>query len=299
MPANTTGFAPLLATTYQKTLLSVGKEKPLLYPRAIRVDDMPVNPWTALKVSGLGAMPGKPEGTQFQNDQPIKGGTVVVTASPFGMLFEVTYEMYRDDLYQIMEDMWAQEGRSARYRQEISSWSIFNLAFTSTSVGYDGVSLCNTAHPALDGTTQSNRPTVDVTLSQSGIQAGQLAFRTQNNDRSLPTLIEPTEVLIHPYNIPLARELLVSSGKPQTVDNDTNALIPDELGWVASRYFVRQNDWFLSSPLNQRDAWLLWRDRPIPRHFDDPFTMNADFTLYERFGTYFGDWRWIYGSTTG
>lgn len=297
-PAVTAGFADYLTTKWQKVLLSRGKPYPLLYPRAMRVEDMDTNPYLAVKISGLQQMPQKNEGEQFIFQQPIPGGNFQVTATPFGMGFSVTFEMWRDDLYGVMNDMWADMGRSARFRQEVQAWAGFNNAF-SVATGYDATDLCSTSHTDLDGTVQSNRPSPDVVLSQTAIQAGQLNFRLLNDDTSRPIAGEPTRLLIHPTNIPLARELLGSSGKPGGANNDMNALLPDELSWQPVRYFTLTQNWFLAYPVEESDMIFFWRDRPIPRHFDDPFTMDADFTLYQRIAEFVGDWRWVYGSSVG
>src|SRR6185312_8353785 len=110
---------------------------------------------------------------------------------------------------------------------------------------------------------------------------------------------EPTRLVYHPTEIPLVRDLIGSSGLPASANNDMNTLVPDNLYGLPSRYLTRTLDWFLCLPVEESDMIFMWRDRPIARNFDDPFTMDADFTLYIRVAQFIGDWRWIYGSTTG
>jgi len=297
-PAMTTGFADYLSTKWQRVLVNVGKRYPLMYVLAMKVTDMDTNPYLSVKISGLGAMPVKAEGQQFVFDQPIPGGNFSVTAIPRGMGFSVTFEMWRDDLYGVMMDMWMHMGKSDKEAQETQAWSIFNNAF-STATGYDATALISTSHPNLDGTTTSNRPSPDVTISQTAIQAGLLNFDLLNDDRSLAQKINPSRLIYHPTNRWLVREILGSSGKVQTANNDLNALVADELTGLPSRYLTRTQDWFLAAPKEETDIEFMWRDRPMPRNFDDPFTMDADFTLYHRSATRIGEFRSIYGSTTG
>ena len=61
--------------------------------------------------SGLGTMPPKPEGEQFVLDRPLQGGSKTYTAVPFGMAMEVTWEMWRDDMYGLMQEMAAEMNR--------------------------------------------------------------------------------------------------------------------------------------------------------------------------------------------
>ena len=123
-------------------------------------------------------------------------------------------------------------GKSCKERQEIVGWSAFNNAF-SVATGYDATDLCSTSHTDLDGTVQSNRPSPDVTISQTAIQAGLLNYDLLNDDRSLAMKINPSRLIYHSTNRWLVREILGSSGKVQTADNDGNALLPDDLMGVA------------------------------------------------------------------
>lgn len=301
MPAVTSAFADLLSTKFQVFLVNVGKEYPRVWPNFLKSVDMETNPYISEKISGMGIQQAKPEGQQFAPDLPISGPSFQVTATPYGMLFSVTWEMWRDDKYGVMGEMWSDMARSNRFRQEVQAFSIWNNAFT-VNTGYDNLPLCSNAaapHTDLDGTTQVNRPTPDVALSQTAIQAAQVNFDNLNDERSRPVNVAASRLLINPANRYLAREILSSSGKVQTANNDTNALLADGLTWGISRYLTKTQDWFLMAPMAESDAEFMWRDRPRSRTFDDPFIEAADHTIYQRFATRVGDWRWAYGSTLG
>src|SRR5260370_39919486 len=185
MPAATPGFSNWLWTKFQSVLLDVGKEGPLEYPMWLTGRDMLVNPETYLQATALGAMPQKPEGAQFRRDQPILGGQINPAAVPYGMLFEVTFEMYDDDLYDIMAAQWREEGRAGRFRQEVVAAQILINAFNNAFPGYDRVSLCHTAHPLFGGLNtvsgggpQATRGSPDLTFSVTGPQ--NFILRAQN-----------------------------------------------------------------------------------------------------------------------
>lgn len=301
MPAVTSAFADLLSTRFQTFLVNVGKEYRRLWPEWVKAVDMPTNPYISEKVSGMGIQNAKPEGQQFPPDLPIIGSSFQVTATPYGQLFSVTWEMWRDDKYGVMGEMWGDMGRSNRLRQEVQAFGLFNNAFSVNS-GYDNVPLITNAalpHPNLDGSVQVNRPTPDIALSQTGIQAGQINFDGLNDDRSRPQDVAATRLMIQQSNRYLARELLGSSGKTQTGNNEMNALLNDGLEWGVVRYLTRTQDWFLLAPADQTDVEFMWRDRPRSRSFDDPFIEAADFTVYQRFAMRVGDWKGVYGSTLG
>ena len=167
------------------------------------------------------------------------------------------------------------------------------------ATGYDNATLYNTAHVDLDGTTQANRPSPDVTLSQTAIQAGQVNFDLLNDERSRPEGMAAARVMIHPANRYVARVLFGSNGQSGTANNDTNSIIEDDLSWGVVRYMIRTQDWTLSAPMMESDVEFMWRDRPRARTFDDPFIEAADHTVYQRFAMRIGDWRWTYGSSVG
>ncbi len=303
MPAATPGFSNLLSTKFQGVLLDVGKERPLEYPMWLNVRDMLVNPETYLQATGLGAMPQKPEGEQFRRDQPILGGQINPAAVPYGMLFEVTFEMYDDDLYDIMASQWREEARAGRFRQEVVGAQILINAFNNAFPGYDGVSLCHTAHPLLGGLntvsgggTQANRGSPDLTFSVTGLQNMILRAENRVNQRGLQRPVALTRLLLTPTNRFLIREVLGSSGQPQTANNDLNSIVPEALQWRVLHYLTSANDYFAAAPLPDSDAYFLWRNRPRANHFDDPYTENGNFSLYQRITSYFGAYEWIEGA---
>lgn len=299
MPAVTSAFSDLLSTKFQTYLVNVGKEYPRLWPRWIKSVDMETNPYISSKISGMGQQPYKPEGQQFVPDLPIPGPNFQVTATPYGQLFSVTWEMWRDDKYGVMGEMWTDMGRSNRFRQEVQAFAAWPNNSFSVATGYDNATLYNTAHVDLDGTTQANRPSPDVTLSQTAVQAGQVNFDLLNDERSRPQNMAATRVMIHPSNRYVARVLFGSNGQSGSADNNTNSIIEDDLSWGVVRYMVRTQDWTLSAPMMESDVEFMWRDRPRARTFDDPFIEASDHTVYQRFALRLGDWRWTYGSSVG
>src|SRR5271168_1620710 len=298
MPAVTSAFSDLLSTKFQTFLVNTGKELPRLWTQWIASEEMDTNPFISEKISGMPAQLVKPEGQQFTSGQPIIGSSFQVTATPYGQIFSITWELYRDDKYGVMGQMWSSMARNTRTRQEVQAFGAFNNAF-SVATGYDTTDLCSTSHADLDGTTQANRPSPDVTLSQTALQAGQVNYDLLNDEYSLPIAYVGKRVLLHPSNRYLAREILGSGGKSQTADNDMNAIWGDDLMWGVSRFLTRTQDWFLMAGMSDTDIQFMWRDHPRARAFDDPFIEAMDNTNYQRFAIRVGDWRGVYGSTVG
>lgn len=299
MPAGRGGFAALLEPDLRRVYLETWKERPREYSLVLNVETMPWNPVTDLQMAALGTMPEKTEGDQFTLDEPLVGGTKQYEATPYGLGFEVTYEMWRDDQYGIMREMSAELKRAGRYREEVNAWSPFNSAFDTAVVGFTaGESLCSTAHARIDGgPTQNNRPSPDIGFSVTALQNAVLDFEDLVNERGLPMHMAPTMVILAPYNKWRGREILGSAAKPYSSNNEINALIEEELQALICHHLTTQTHWFLTAAKGVHDVWFQWRDAPIFDSFDDPRTKNAVFTAYQRHAHGFAAWQGVYGST--
>ena len=291
-------FSALIAPDLRTVYFETGKERPLEYPMVFNVDDMEWNPVTDQQISGLGTMPQKPEGAQFTPDVPIIGGTKAYTAVPFGLAVEITWEMWRDELYGIMRELVSELARASHNRQEVDAWSILNSAFDTSITGFTASeSLCSTAHSGLDGTSRSNRPSPDIGVSVTGYQGAITRFENLTNERGLPRLLAPTMHIVTPDDKFVAREVLGSTGAPFTADNELNALVEEDMTWMVSHFLTTTTYNFTLAAKGVHDLNFLFRDRPIFDSFDDPWTKNAIFTVYQRHTRGFGAWRGIDGST--
>ena len=298
MPITRGAFSALVAPDLRRVYMETGKDRPLEYPSVFNVEDMDWNPVTDRQISGLGTMPAKLEGTEFTRDQPIIGGSKAYTATPYGLAVEITWEMWRDELYGVMRELVAGLKRAAVNRQEVEAWSNFNNAFSTSYVGFTASeSLCSTGHTGLDGTSRANRPAVDIGFSVTGLQNAITRFETLTDERNLPRLLAPTLAILAPANKFVAREILGSGHKPYTADNEINALIGEDLSWMVCHYLTTSTYWFLTAAKGVHDLQYLWRDRPIFDSFDEPLSKNALFTSYQRFASGWGSWRGTDGST--
>jgi hypothetical protein len=261
------------------------------------VIDMETNPVRDRQVSGIGSMPAMPEGTSFVQDEMLLGPQKEYEATAFGLAIVVTWALWRDELYGVIREMVKGLAKSSRNRQEVDAWSVINNAFDNNFPGFDGVSLAHIAHPGLDGVTRANRPTPDISFSVTGIQAALLRFETMTDERGLPSLLAPSQALVHPLNKFVAREILGSSGKPYSADNEVNALIQDDMSWMVGHYLTSQTAWFLTAAKGNHDLQFMWRDHPIFDNFDDPETKSATFSVYQRHTKGFGSYRGIDAST--
>lgn len=298
MPITRGGFADLLTPELRVVYVETGKERPLEHPVWINNPDMPWNPVTDKQISGLGIMPRKDEGDQFTTDDPIDGRTREYTAVPYGLAVEVTKEAFDDDLYGPMRENVRLLAQSSRHRLEVDAHEPLNRAFGTTMVGFTaGEALCAVTHTGLDGVVRSNRPAVDIGLSQTAIQDGVDNFENLTNERDLPALLNATLLIIDSSNKFLAREILGSPHKTLTAQNEINALLDEDLTFLVSHYLNTATNWFLLASKGAHDINFFVRNPPEFGSFTDPWTGNAVFTSYQRHVSGWGSWRGIYGST--
>lgn len=292
-------FAALLAPDLRRVYVETGKERPLEHPFWVNVDDMQWNPVRDQQISGIGTMPTKPEGTSFAKDEPILGGNKSYTAVPYGLAVEVTWEMWRDELYGVMREFAAELARSSRNRMEVDAHAVLTNAFSTSFVGFTaGEALCSVTHTGLDGVVRANRPSPDIGFSITYLQNAIVRFENMTDERGLPRLMAPIMAMISPSNKFVAREILGSAGKPYTTNNEINALVDEDLSYMVDHYLSTTTQHFLMAAKGVHDLNFLMRDRPIFDSFDDPTTKNAVFTVYQRHvPSAFGSWRGIDGSS--
>ena len=249
--------------------------------------------------SGFGPLARKGELETTILDEPIKlGGTRFIHTS-FALGFAISEEMRMDDQYNLMADLAADLGKSARYTAELFGHDVYNNAFSNAIyAGRDGVALISTAHPVPGtGGTASNRAAVDTDLSQAALEAAWANFQTQVDDRGIPIDIMPEVLLVHPTQVLFARRLLESSSLNIAGAN------PGEInplqGWlriIGSPYLTDLDAWFLLGPPADIDVRFYWRQTPDTKTWDDD---DADATIHkikQRHSNGFGDWRGTYGS---
>jgi len=304
MPASIVGrtaFAALMAPDIRQVYEMTGMERPLEYDKVENVQDLPWNPIKDIEVAGLSTVPAKQEGQTFVLDAPVIENAIAVAVQEWGLAVEFTYPAWEDEQYGVFHDMARELARSGRNREEVVGWNLYNTATSTPPVGsaFDGLSLLNSAHTAVanPGVTISNRPSPDVGFSVTGIQGSILRFHALTNDRGLPQILFPKLFVLAPQNLFAAREILGSTNKPYTSDNEINQLQVEDFYYMISHYLTTATNWFLQSAQGEHDLNFGWRTHVILDSFDDPWTKNAIFTIYFRIISWFGDFRGIDGSS--
>lgn len=294
MPATRGAFAQLLAPglfsiIYEDLEMHPEEYSQLfnIYPsqRAYEEDQL---------VAGLGAVPRKPEGEAIKLDEPIQGGSQRFTHESFGLGFQITREMWKDDQYGIMKRVSSDFAGGIRQTVEATYANVLNNAMSTTTT-IDGVSLCNTAHPLLGGGTYSNRSATDAALSVTCLQELTLLFEKMVNERGLLKRMVPEELWI-PVDLQFKTgEILNSAYKPYTGNNEVNVMQGRFTPYV-NHYFTSVSRFFLVANKRSHTLKGYWNTQPEFESQDDFFTKGANYSVYFRFSAGVTYWHGVAGS---
>jgi len=214
--------------------------------------------------------------------------------------YAITRKAIDDNLYKT-QFMPSNLGLIESFQQtkEIYGANILNTAQTyNASVGGDGVSLVNTAHP-IDGGTVANTFTVQQDLNESSLLNGMINIRTNFRDQAgLKVFARGRKLIVPPQLEPVAIRLTKTELRPGTADNDVNAIlstaggIPE--GYIVNDFLTSAYAWFLLTNIDG----LAYMER-VKFETDmqvDFVTDNLLVKGYERYSFGYYNWRSIFGS---
>jgi len=244
--------------------------------------------------SGLGTMFEKDEGEAVAYDDPIQGFRKVYTHVTYALGFRVTMEMLDDELYGQMNKMSRSLAISSVNANEVVSADVLNNAFAAGSAGPDGVALCSTAHPRLDGGTNSNRLAVDSDLSESSLETAITLLEDTVDDRNIPLGLKAKTLVVQHTNKFIARRLLNSQLQAETANNAINAFKDESLNSLIWQYLTDTDAWFLLADSHELNYF--WRMRPVLESDKDFDSGDSKFKMTQRFSVGFTDWRGLVGT---
>lgn len=301
MATDTTGaFSGLLAPGQRKIFFDQYTKRPTEYSHVANMGSSKRNYEEDRRFAGLPAVPIKPQGVSTTYENLLQGEAKRYTHDSYGLGYRVTTELYQDDLYGVINKAPKAMGRSAAHAIETAFWAVFNNAFAASPAvkfqGFDGKSLCNTAHLRVDGSTYANRPSTDTDVDISALQQAVDNFENMTDERGLPILLVPKFLVVAPENKWVVREIIGSGYKPYTANNEINPLVDEELQYFVCHYFTDKDMWFLVANKGDHDINFFWRQELVFDHGDDFDTGDAKFKCFMRFIAGHGDPRGIYGS---
>ena len=249
-------------------------------------------------ISSFGLAVQKSEGAPISYDSERQGFLTRYQHAVYALGFIITREMMEDDQYDVIGKRKA-EGLAFSMRQtkEVIGANVYNRAFNSSFVGGDGVSLINTAHPNIKGSTWSNQIATASDLSEAALEQACIDIAGFTNDAGLLIAVRPEALVIPRQLIFEAKRILGTDGRAGTDNNDLNAIktlgsIPN----VITNHFLTDVDaWFIKT--NVQNGMKYMERRADAFDMDNDWdTENAKFKATARYSFGWTDPRALYAS---
>jgi hypothetical protein len=251
------------------------------------------------KLAGFGAAPVKNEGSAIAYDNAQEAFTARYNHETIALGFSITEEAVEDNLYDSLSARYTKAlARGMAYTKQVKAASVLNNGFSSSYLGGDGVSLFSTAHPLVNGGTNSNRPTTGADLNETSLEAAVIQIAGWTDEKGLLIAAKPRKLIVPTNLMFVATRLLETSLRVGTTDNDINALknngsIPE--GYTVNHFLTDTNGWFLTTDVP--NGMKHFERMPLTNSMDGDFdTGNVRYKARERYSFGWSDPLGIYGS---
>lgn len=251
------------------------------------------------KLSGFSAAPVKNEGSAIRYDNAQEAWTARYNHETIALGFSLTEEAVEDNLYDSLSARYTKAlARAMAYTKQTKAASILNNGFSAAQAGGDGVALFSTAHPLVNGDTNSNTLTTPSDLNETSLEAAVIQIAGWTDERGLLIAAKPKKLVIPPATMFVATRLLETEQRVGTADNDINALknngsIPG--GYTVNHFLTDTDAWFLTTDVPNGLKHFV--RTPMSTSMDGDFdTGNVRYKARERYVFGYSDPLGMFGS---
>ena len=252
-----------------------------------------------LKLSGFAAAPVKDEGSAIVFDTAQESFVARYTHETIGMGFSITEEAMEDNLYVSLSGRYTKAlARAMAYTKQVKAAYPLNNGFSTTFSSGDGVALFSTAHPLVNGGTNSNRPSTGADLNETSLEDAVIQISKWTDERGL-LIAARVRKLVIPTDLQfVATRLLESNYRVGTADNDVNAIVTNGVipeGYAVNHYLTDTNAFFLTTDVP--DGMKHFERTAMETSMDGDFTTgNVRYKARERYSFGVSDPLGIFGS---
>jgi phage major head subunit gpT-like protein len=229
-------------------------------------------------------------------DDSAQGYKMTITQDELAKGMKIQRKFVETDQIDVVESLPKLIGLAARRKILRDTFSPLNNAFNTSLTTMDTLQLCSAAHTSNQegiATTQANRAT--TAFSEAAVDAGRIAMKGFMSNRDQLIEVNP-DMIIAPRGLESAAyELIKSSGKVQTANNNRNfhfgkyKLLVSDILDDSNNYFLVDSELFKAS-----NKW----NNVVPFEFGqakDFDGLNAKYYGYMFYGFGTIEWRGIYG----
>lgn len=224
-----------------------------------------------------------------------QGYNKTATFTEYAAQIQIQRKLAADDQTRTVQRFGKGLGVSANRSREKVGASMYNLAFTYQPTDGDGTELCAADHPSpVSGIgTQSNEGT--LALSAASVETSRQRMLDFHDMIGEKIPVDPDMLLCYKDNEETAWEIINSTGKVNTADNNKNFHYGKYKLAVWNRMVV--DNWFMIDSTMMPDHVVWFNREPIQFFQDkDSDTLISKYLSYYRCGTVWWDWRHIYGN---
>ena len=254
------------------------------------------------KLSGFSAAPVKSEGAAIAYDNAQEAWTTRYSHETIALGFSITEEAIEDNLYDSLSARYTKAlARGMSYTKQVKAASVLNNGFNTGGSynGGDGVSLFNTAHPLVAGTSNSNTFSTQADLNETSLEAAVIQIAAWTDERSLLIAAKPKKLVVPPSLMFVATRLLETKLRVGTNNNDISAInnngtIPE--GYTVNHFLTDTNAWFLLTDVPNGLKHFV--RTPLQNSMDGDFdTGNVRYKSLERYSFGWSDPLGAFGSS--
>ena len=252
------------------------------------------------KLSGFSAAPVKNEGQALQYDNAQEAWTARYNHETIALGFSLTEEAIEDNLYDSLSARYTKAlARAMAYTKQVKAANVLNNGFNAAITGGDGVSLFSSAHPLINGGSNSNVPSTPADLNETSLENAVIQIAAWTDERGLLIAAKPKKLIVPPALQFVATRLLETELRVGTTDNDINAIknngaVPE--GYAINHFLTDSNAWFLTTDVPNGLKHFV--RSPLATSMDGDFeTGNVRYKSRERYSFGYSDPLSIYGSS--
>jgi len=171
------------------------------------------------------------------------------------------------------------------YTKQVKAAAVLNNGYNAQYVGGDGVSLFSTAHPLVNGGTNSNTFSTPSDLNETALEAAVIQIAAWTDERGLLIAAKPKKLVVPPALMFVATRLLETELRVGTNNNDINAIknngsVPG--GYTVNHFLTSTNTWFLTTDVP--NGLKHFERMPLQNSMDGDFdTGNVRYKSRERY----------------
>lgn len=252
-------------------------------------------------MTGFGAAPVKAEGAGVAYDSAAEGYVSRYVFETIALAFAITEEAEEDGLYGSLGSKLSKAlARSMQHTKEVKCANVYNNGFSASYPGGDAVALFSTAHPTRSG-NQSNMLATPADLTETSLEDMLILIGNAQDDRGLPLALRAERLLIPDELQFVAQRLLFSDLRPDSANNDINAVKNSGLlsgGFAVNHRFTDPDAWFIKTDCPDGMKHII--RKALSKGLEGDFeTGNLRYKSRERYIQGWSNWRGAFGTAGG